>query len=82
MKVKKTDNSKYYNNVVIKVMNGESFGNWNKLIEYVLSLPRKEAEKDYPELIKALDRYNEIQAVWNKIQLDKTNKTVIKSNEK
>lgn len=71
MKKSKVDNSRYYNNVVIKIMNGEKFGNWNKLIEYVLSLPKKEAMKDYPELMQALELYNKIESVWNKIQSNK-----------
>lgn len=78
MRKQKTDSSRYYNNVVIRVMNGETFGNWNKLIEYVLNLPRKEAIKDYPELVKALDKYEEMQAIWNKIQMNKVNKTTNK----
>lgn len=71
MKNKTIDNSKYYNNVVIKVMSGEKFGNWDKLVQYVLTLPEKEAMIDYPELTKAIKRYQEIESIWNKIQNDR-----------
>lgn len=81
MKKSKVDNSKYYNNVVIKIMSGEKFGNWNKLIEYVLSLPKKEAFADYPELMQAIERYNKIESVWNKIQADKSQTFIIQRHK-
>lgn len=61
LKSEKKDREKYFDNVILKVVEGVDFGFWGKLIDLIMKSTDEEYKKykrDYPELLSAIDRYN------------------------
>lgn len=56
-----SDRKRYFDNVVLNVVQGIDFGFWNKLIDFIMTANEQDYIKykqDYPELLDAIDRYN------------------------
>lgn len=57
----KSDRERYFDNVILNVVQGIDFGFWSKLIDLIMNATEKEYikyQKDYPELLEAINRYN------------------------
>lgn len=57
-----TDRDKYFDLIIIRIVAGDENSQWSKLVEFLMTaddVNYTKVARAYPELIKAINRYNE-----------------------